>query len=225
MTGKVCRAFWGQLNRIDHLELPLRAKSSRLCCNSIILKRFAFWNVWHWKQFELQFACQKRPQHGELDDGWPESVEEQGLLLLVLRHYITRKYIKDKLETDETSSVETIYIYILQIQYTSLHRILRIVFHTRKTFYTQTLLHTEAFTHTHKLLHTETSTLHTDAFTHRRFYTQRLLHTDAFTHTHTRQEWIIIWSGRNWILKHANQPRSLARFRMHKLQIVATVKE
>ena len=26
---------------------------------------------------------------------------------------------------------------------------------------------------------------------------------------HTRQEWIIIWSGRNWILKHANQPRSL----------------
>ena len=24
------------------------------------------------------------------------------------------------------------------------------------------------------------------------------------THTHTRQEWIIIWSGRNWILKHAN---------------------
>ena len=28
-------------------------------------------------------------------------------------------------------------------------------------------------------------------------------------HTHTRQEWIIIWSGRNWILKHANQPRLL----------------
>ena len=25
-----------------------------------------------------------------LDDGWPESVEEQGLLLLVWRHYITR---------------------------------------------------------------------------------------------------------------------------------------
>ena len=29
------------------------------------------------------------------------------------------------------------------------------------------------------------------------------------TDTHTRQEWIIIWSGRNWILKRANQPRSL----------------
>ena len=26
---------------------------------------------------------------------------------------------------------------------------------------------------------------------------------NADTHTHTRLEWIIIWSGRNWILKHA----------------------
>ena len=33
----------------------------------------------------------------QLDDGWPESVEEQGLLLLVLKHYITRQYIKDVL--------------------------------------------------------------------------------------------------------------------------------
>ena len=32
-----------------------------------------------------------------LDDGWPESVEEHGLLLLVLRHYITRQYIQDLL--------------------------------------------------------------------------------------------------------------------------------
>ena len=31
----------------------------------------------------------------ELDDGWPESVEEQGLLLLVWRHHITKQYIKD----------------------------------------------------------------------------------------------------------------------------------
>ena len=37
------------------------------------------------------------PQNIELDDGWPESVEEQGLLLLMLRHYITRQYIKDLL--------------------------------------------------------------------------------------------------------------------------------
>ena len=31
-----------------------------------------------------------------LDDGWPESVEEQGLLLLVWRHHITKQYIKHK---------------------------------------------------------------------------------------------------------------------------------
>ena len=33
----------------------------------------------------------------KLDDGWSESVEEQSLLLLVWRHYITRQYIKDVL--------------------------------------------------------------------------------------------------------------------------------
>ena len=33
----------------------------------------------------------------ELDDGWPESVEEQGLLLLVWRHHITKQYFKDAL--------------------------------------------------------------------------------------------------------------------------------
>ena len=48
---------------------------------------------------------------------------------------------------------------------TSLHRILRFVFHT------QNLLHTDAFAQ--KLLHT-------GAFTYRDFYTQTLLHTDAF---------------------------------------------
>jgi hypothetical protein len=34
----------------------------------------------------------------QLDDGWPESVEEeQGLLLLVWRHHLTKQYIKDVL--------------------------------------------------------------------------------------------------------------------------------
>ena len=31
----------------------------------------------------------------QLEDGWPESVEEQSLLLLVWRHYITGQYLKD----------------------------------------------------------------------------------------------------------------------------------
>ena len=43
-----------------------------------------------WTTF-LKKTCLK------LDDGWPESVQEQGLLLLVLRHYITSQYIKDVL--------------------------------------------------------------------------------------------------------------------------------
>ena len=43
-----------------------------------------------------------------LDDGWPESVEEQGLLLLVWRHHITKEYIKDVLEAYEKGSIKTI---------------------------------------------------------------------------------------------------------------------
>ena len=44
----------------------------------------------------------------QLDDGWPESVEEQGLLLLVWRHHITKQYIKDVLYAVEKSSIKTI---------------------------------------------------------------------------------------------------------------------
>ena len=33
----------------------------------------------------------------KLDDGWPESVEEQGLLLLVWTHHITKQYNDDVL--------------------------------------------------------------------------------------------------------------------------------
>ena len=36
-------------------------------------------------------------QSVELDDGWPESVEEQGLHLLVCRHHITKQYIRDEI--------------------------------------------------------------------------------------------------------------------------------
>ena len=77
------------------------------------------------------------------------------------------------------------YIASTRLQDTSLHRILRIVFHT------QNLLHTDAFAQ--KLLHTGAFTyrdfytqalLHTDAFTHRSFYTQTLLHTEGFPHRH-----------------------------------------
>ena len=44
----------------------------------------------------------------QLDDGWPESVEEQGLLLLVWRHHITKQYIKDVLYAVQKRSIKTI---------------------------------------------------------------------------------------------------------------------
>ena len=44
---------------------------------------------------ENRFMKERLHQHSQLDDGWPESVEEQGLLLLVWRHHITKQYIKD----------------------------------------------------------------------------------------------------------------------------------
>ena len=45
----------------------------------------------------------------KLDDGWPESVEEQSLLLLVLRHNITRQKIKIHYRQTRTSSIKTIF--------------------------------------------------------------------------------------------------------------------
>ena len=100
----------------------------------------------------------------KLDDGWPESIEEQGLLLLVWRHHITKQYrcVIGRREEEYQDNIAQVKDNI------GLHR---------KHFYTQTLLHTEAFTHRpfYNLLHAE-------AFTHRSFYTQTLLHTEAFTH-------------------------------------------
>ena len=39
-------------------------------------------------------ACTLSTSQLQLDDGWPESVEEQGLLLLVWRHHITNNILK-----------------------------------------------------------------------------------------------------------------------------------
>ena len=119
----------------------------------------------------------------KLDDGWPESVEEQGLLLLVWRHHIRNNILtmcsrqsRRGILTQNSEKCKT----IVCIANTFTHR----------SFYTQKLLHTKAFTHrnfyrqtafTHKGFHTQ-KLLQTDTFTHRSFYTQTLLHTTAFTH-------------------------------------------
>ena len=93
------------------------------------------------------------------------------------------------------------------------------------TIFHTPLCHTPSFTHrhrpsfTHHLWHTALSytIFGTPSVTHN-FLTHHLSHTplrhmlpsthNFHTHTHhlshTRQEWIIIWSGRNWILKHAD---------------------
>ena len=133
----------------------------------------------------------------QLDDGWPESVEEQGLLLLVWRRNFRNdiwkmcyRQSRRRVSRQNSEKCKT----IVCIANTFTHR----------RFYTQKLLHTEAFTHrsfctdafTHKafthrsfyiqkLLHTEAFThrrFYTDTFTHRHVYTQTLLHTDPFTH-------------------------------------------
>ena len=51
-------------------------------------------------QFRAAILLQEKTQINsrqmvQLDGGWPESVKEQSLLLLVWRHYITRQYTKD----------------------------------------------------------------------------------------------------------------------------------
>ena len=108
----------------------------------------------------------------KLDDGWPESVEEQGLLLLVWRHNFTNNiwkmcYRQSRRGVARQNSEKCKTIVCIANTF------------THRRFYTQKLLHTEAFTQ--RLLHTKL--LPTEAFTYRRFYTQMFLHTDAFTRT------------------------------------------
>ena len=121
----------------------------------------------------------------KLDDGWPESVEEQSLLLLVWRHAF---YTQALLHTDAFTH----------------RRFLHAGAFTHRSFYTQTLLHTDPFTHrrfyTQTLLHTDAfytqALLHTETFTHRGFYPQRLLHTDAFTRHVSDPAQSLLWSCR-----------------------------
>ena len=46
------------------------------------------------RQLGLADCFVGQPLLEQLDDEWPESVEEQGLLLLVWRHYITNNILK-----------------------------------------------------------------------------------------------------------------------------------
>ena len=134
----------------------------------------------------------------KLDDGWPESVEEQGLLSLVWRRNFRNDiwklcYRQSRRGVSRQNSEKCKTIVCIANTFTHRRFYTDAFTHkafTHRSFYTQKLLHTEAFTHRsfyiQKLLHTDASTqtlLHTEAFTHRHFYTQTLLHTGAaFTH-------------------------------------------
>ena len=62
---------------------------------------FAAWHVFNFQELRPACVCAKQGVYWtdmhikKLDDGWPESVEEQSLLVLVWKHYIRRQYIKD----------------------------------------------------------------------------------------------------------------------------------
>ena len=163
---------------------------------------------------------QQRPTRAtnKLDDGWPESAEEQGLLLVVVvwRHHITKQYVQDVLYAVEKRNQDD----IAQVQDNSLHRkhfytqkllhiasfytdnLLHREAFTDRRFYTQTLLHTDAFTHK-ALLHTHFYTqalLHTDSFTRRRFYTQLLLHRRFYTQSFFFFTGEVLGHGRHIVL-------------------------
>ena len=123
----------------------------------------------------------------KLDDGWSESVEEQGLLLLVWRRNIRNDiwklcYRQSRRGVSRQNSEKCKTIVCIANTFTHRRFYTDTFTHkafTHRSFYTQKLLHTEAFTHRSFYIQT---LLHTDAFTHKRFDTQTLLHTDAFTH-------------------------------------------
>ena len=135
----------------------------------------------------------------QLDDGWPESAEEQGLLLLVWRHIFTNNiwkmcYRQSRRGVSRQNSEKCKTIVCIANTFTHRSFYTQTLLHTKafthRSFYTQKLWPTEAFTYRsfyiRKLLHTDAFTqtlLHTDTFTHRPFYTQELLlHTNALTH-------------------------------------------
>ena len=143
----------------------------------------------------------------KLDDGWPESVEEQGLLLLIWRHHIRNKILKMCYMQSRRGVLRQKFLHTDAFTYrpfyaqTLLHtKLLPTEVFTYRSFYTHTLAHrcfyTQTLLHWHfytqsfysqKLLHTEAFTnirFYTDVFTHRHFYTQTLVHTNTFTHKH-----------------------------------------
>ena len=121
-----CCAGWRSLAQVWQGCCAVRKRSLARCCAGCAVhgavqcvvqsavaksgKEFGTVQVAVWRQRAVQGAFRSPARlgagkqqvccwelHKQLDDGWPESVEEQGLLLLVWRHHITKQYIKDVL--------------------------------------------------------------------------------------------------------------------------------
>ena len=170
---------WIQWMPIDYVKLFAAVLSVFSGWLIWVRPQYSFWDlchqiseVWVWTWTYMMVINWREASHPKLDDGWPESVEEQGLLLLVWRHNFTNNiwkmcYRQSRRGVARQNSEKCKTIVCIANTFTHRH------------FYTQKLLHTEAFTQ--RLLHTKL--LPTEAFTYRRFYTQMFLHTDAFTRT------------------------------------------
>ena len=143
----------------------------------------------------------------KLDDGWPESVEEQGLLLLAWRHNFTNNIWKmcyrqprRGVARQNSEKCKT----IVCIANTFTHR----------RFYTQKLLHTEALTH--RPLYTQIY-LQRNAFTQRRFYIETSSHRDVaacfFTFICKAEKWSNSWCFRVfWTVSEQKTPKKKTCF-------------
>ena len=129
----------------------------------------------------------------KLDDGWPESEEEQVRKFQLRRRCnedSKEKNVKDdEYEYERRADVRCVDVKRAKVRCVEVRRAdvrcedvrrahvrCEDVRRAAVRFYTQTLLQTDTFTHRH--FYTQNS-LHTDTFRHRHFYTH------AFTHTHT----------------------------------------
>ena len=72
-----------------HGSALFRQRNFYKCSEAEVLLAFSLANV-----LRATTACTFSTSQLQLDDGWPESVQEQGLLLLVWRHNITNNMLK-----------------------------------------------------------------------------------------------------------------------------------
>ena len=189
---------WIQWMPIDYVKLFAAVLSVFSGWLIWVRPQYSFWDlchqiseVWVWTWTYMMVINWREASHPKLDDGWPESVEEQGLLLLVWRHNFTNNiwkmcYRQSRRGVARQNSEKCKTIVCIANTFT--HRHFYTKAFTHRSFYTQKLLHRGYYTQSfypQKLLHTDAFThrcFYTQTLLHGHFYTQTRLHTDTFTH-------------------------------------------